>query len=53
MILSTQSDNVTVSCGEGAISFSSIQPAGRKKMSLSSYMAGKNIEPGAFLGIKK
>ena len=53
VIISTQSDNITVRCGEGAISFSSIQPAGRKKMSLSSYMAGKNIEPGAFLGIKK
>ena len=53
LIISTQSDNVTVSCGEGVISFSTIQPAGRKKMSLSSYMAGKNIEPGAFLGIKK
>lgn len=53
VIISTQSDQVTVSCGVGAMSFSSIQPAGRKKMSLSSYMAGKNIEPGAFLGIKK
>ena len=53
VIISTQSDHVTVSCGVGAMSFSSIQPAGRKKMSLSSYMAGKNIEPGAFLGIKK
>ena len=53
VIISTQSDHVAVSCGVGALSFSSIQPAGRKKMSLSSYMAGKNIEPGAFLGIKK
>ena len=53
VIISTQSDHVTVSCGVGAMSFSSIQPAGRKKMSISSYMAGKNIEPGAFLGIKK
>ena len=53
VIISTQSDHVTVSCGVGAMSFSSIQPAGRKKMSLSSYMAGKNIKPGAFLGIKK
>ena len=53
VIISTQSDHVTVSCGVGAMSFSSIQPAGRKKMSLFSYMAGKNIEPGAFLGIKK
>ena len=53
VIISTQSNHVTVSCGVGAMSFSSIQPAGRKKMSLSSYMAGKNIEPGAFLGIKK
>ena len=53
VIISTQSDHVTVRCGLGAMSFSSIQPAGRKKMSLSSYMAGKNIEPGAFLGIKK
>ena len=53
VIISTQSDHVTVSCGLGTMSFSSIQPAGRKKMSLSSYMAGKNIEPGAFLGIKK
>ena len=53
VIISTQSDYITVRCGVGAMSFSSIQPAGRKKMSLSSYMAGKNIEPGAFLGIKK
>ena len=53
VIISTQSDHVKVRCGLGAMSFSSIQPAGRKKMSLSSYMAGKNIEPGAFLGIKK
>ena len=53
VIISTQSDHVTVSCGLGTMSFSSIQPAGRKKMSLSSYMAGKNIESGAFLGIKK
>ena len=53
VIISTQSDHVTVSRGVGAMSFSSIQPAGRKKMRLSSYMAGKNIEPGAFLGIKK
>ena len=53
VIISTQSDYITVRCGVGAMSFSLIQPAGRKKMSLSSYMAGKNIEPGAFLGIKK
>ena len=53
VIISTHSDHVTVSCGLGTMSFSSIQPAGRKKMSLSSYMAGKNIESGAFLGIKK
>ena len=53
VIISTQSDYITERCGVGAMSFSSIQPAGRKKMSLSSYMAGKNIEPGAFLGIKK
>ena len=53
VITSTQSDYITVRCGVGAMSFSSIQPAGRKKMSLSSYMAGKNIGPGAFLGIKK
>ena len=53
VIISNQSDHFTVSCGVGTMSFSSIQPAGRKKMSLSSYMAGKNIEPGAFLGIKK
>ena len=53
VIISTHSDHVTVSCGLGTMSFSSIQPAGRKKMSLSYYMAGKNIESGAFLGIKK
>ena len=53
VIISTHSDHFTVSCGLGTMSFSSIQPAGRKKMSLSSYMAGKNIESGAFLGIKK
>ena len=53
VIISTQSDYITVRCGVGAMSFSSIQPAGRKKMSLSSYMVGKKIEPGNILGIKK
>ena len=45
-------DGLVVSCGDGSIKISEIQPSGRKKMTLSSYLAGKEINTGDFLGIK-
>lgn len=52
-IISIEPDFILVSCGERAVKLSLIQPAGRKKMDLSSYIAGKKIEPGNILGVKK
>jgi len=51
-IISIDADGLVVSCGEGSIKISEIQPSGRKKMTLSSYLAGKEINIGDFLGIK-
>ena len=51
-IISIDADGLVVSCGDGSIKISEIQPSGRKKMTLSSYLAGKEINTGDFLGIK-
>ena len=51
-IMSINPNSLVISCGEGSIQLSKIQPSGRKKMTLSSYMSGKKINPGEFLGIK-
>ena len=50
--MSINPNSLVISCGEGSIQLSKIQPSGRKKMTLSSYMSGKKINAGEFLGIK-
>ena len=49
-ILSVSKDFITVRCGEGAVSVTSLQAEGKKRMDVKSYLLGNQIEKGTVLG---
>ena len=46
----TDPDSFTVVCGEGAVSFTEIQPEGGKRMDVQAYLRGKKPAKGTVLG---
>ncbi|HUH00599.1 MAG TPA: hypothetical protein VML75_01315, partial [Kofleriaceae bacterium] len=49
-VLRMDAGGLVVACGEGACRFDELQAAGRKRMSIASFAAGRAIPPGTRLG---
>ncbi len=49
-ILSADTDQLVVACGEGMLSIRELQPAGSKRMSVTAFLAGRAMLPGTRLG---
>lgn len=47
LVLSADANGVVVACGDGALCFDEIQPAGRKRMPAAAWVAGRGVEVGA------
>ncbi|HEU4963087.1 MAG TPA: methionyl-tRNA formyltransferase [Bacilli bacterium] len=45
-ILSTTDDSIIVQCGQGRLALTEIQPAGKRRMAVSDYLRGVQLEPG-------
>lgn len=48
-IISVSKDFLTVSCGQGALTVTSLQAEGKKRMDVKAYLLGNAIEKGAVL----
>lgn len=49
-VLAASREGLLVACGEGALLLGEIQPAGKKRMPVAAYLAGKPIEVGSLFG---
>mgnify|MGYP001336614638 CR=1 FL=1 len=49
-VLDLSTDGVTVSCGEGAVRITQLQPAGKKAMPVSDFVRGGKMAKGTVLG---
>jgi methionyl-tRNA formyltransferase len=49
-VLAAGKAGLLVACGEGALLLGEIQPAGKKRMPVAAYLAGKPIEVGTVIG---
>lgn len=49
-VIAVDKKSFTVSCGEGALKITSLQPEGKKKMDTASFLLGNKIETGTKLG---
>lgn len=48
-VLAAGKSGITIACGEGALCFGEVQPAGKKRMPAAAYLAGRPIAPGTVL----
>ncbi len=46
VLVADPSEGLVVACGEGAVSFVEVQPAGKARMPASDWLRGRSVEPG-------
>ena len=51
-IIDMDSNGIMIACGKGALRISEIQPSGKRRMSVSAYVAGKELNVGDVLGVE-
>lgn len=49
-VLAAGKDGLLVACGSGALLLGTVQPAGKKRMPIGAFLAGRELRPGAVLG---
>ncbi|WP_040948592.1 methionyl-tRNA formyltransferase [Gorillibacterium massiliense] len=50
-VLKAGTEGITVRTGDGSITLTEVQPAGKKAMSAAEFSRGKGMEPGTVLGV--
>lgn len=48
-VLSFDAEGLVVACGEQALRITELQPAGSKRMNITAFAAGRQIEAGSLL----
>ena len=51
VVLGADREALVVACGEGAVALAELQLPGRKRLQASAFLAGRNVELGARLGV--